>query len=575
MRRLLFALAPLLLAAPALAQNRLPVTGLPPTDTVVDAIFAIPDDQIQVMKHLDELANGIGPRLTSSQNLTEACEWAADRFREFGLENVHLVEWGTFPVGFDRVHKKGRMISPRKVELDFTTNSWSPGTKGSVTGRAVVCPQTDEELTAALASLPGAWLLVAGNGPIFDQEGDGFRERLGRACDQAGIAGMLRPSRSDELVHTGGNYNVDPAKLPTRVSISLRRDQFAELRTRAVAGENVQLEFDIAQTFTPGPIPLYNVIGEIPGTDKASEMLIFGGHLDSWDGARGTQDNGTGTCTTLEAARILVQALNEQGLRPRRTIRFMLWSGEEQGLLGSRAYVEQHQDELPNISAVIVHDGGTNACSGIQASPALRPMFAEVFAPIISHTADNADEDLRFRIVEVDRLPVGVGSDHDTYLTYGVPGIFWDQRGKTSYGYIHHTQHDLYSEANAAYEIYTSRIVASAAWRLSNTETMVPRDDLTSGEGRAPKRRMGIALGDDGVTAMEVPAEGLAAKAGMKAGDRIVSIGGKEVSNQQTLREALNAEGERKLVVWQRGTEKMAAWFDWEKKTVETAAVPR
>lgn len=574
MRRLLLALAPLLLAGSALAQQRLPVTGLPPTDTVVDAIYAIPDEQLQVMQHLDELANGIGPRLTSSANLTEACEWAADRFREFGLENVRLVEWGTFPVGFDRIHKHGRMVSPRKLELDFTTSAWTPGTPGAVTGRAVVCPQTDEELAAVKSALPGCWLLVASNGPTFDQEGDGFRERLGRACDEAKIAGVIRPSRSDELVHTGGNYRVDPEKLPTRVSITVRRDQFADLKARAAAGETVELEFDIAQTFTPGPIPLYNVIAEIPGTDKAGEMLIFGGHIDSWDGARGTQDNGTGTSTTLEAARILAMTLREQGLKPRRTIRFMLWSGEEQGLLGSRAYAEQNQQELPNISAVIVHDGGTNACSGIQASPALRPMFEEVFAPIIQHTADAADEDLRFRIVDVERLPLGVGSDHDTYLTYGVPGIFWDQRGKTSYGYIHHTQHDLYSQANADYQRFTSRVVAAAAWRLANTETMVPRDDLPTGEGRAPRRRMGVSLGDDGVTAVEVTADGLAAKAGIKAGDKLISIGGKVVNNQQTLREALNAEGERKLVVWQRGAEKMAAWFDWEKRAVEAAAVP-
>jgi hypothetical protein len=568
--------ASLLLGAPAAAQESLPLTGLPADDAVVNAIYAIPDEQLEVMQHLDELVNGIGPRLTSSRNLTEACEWAADRFRDWGLENVRLVEWGTFPVGFDRVHRRGRMLAPRKLELDFTTNAWTSGTAGPVRGPAVICPLNDEELTEVRHRLPGAWLLVpASGGPIFAKDGDGFRERLGRECDAARIAGQVRPSRTEELVHTGGQYQIDPEHLPSRVTISVRRDQFGGLMKRAMAGEEVALEFDIAQTFTPGPIPLYDVIAEIPGTDKANEMVIFGGHIDSWDGARGAQDNGTGTATTLEAARILSQTLAEQGLRPRRTIRFMLWSGEEQGLLGSRAYAEQHPEELPFISAVVVHDGGTNACAGIEASPAMRPMFAEVFAPMISHTADAVDEDLRFRIAEVDQITFPIGSDHDTYIPLGVPGFFWQQHGKTSYGYIHHTQHDLYGEANPEYQRFTSRVVAATAWRLANAETMVPRSDLPGrGEGRMPRRRLGIQPGEDGATIAAVTDGGMAASAGMKVGDKILKIGEREVKDMQTLFESLNAEGDRKMVVWQRGGEKFAAWLDWEKKTAEAAPVP-
>ncbi len=566
----------LLLGAPAAAQDLLPLTGLPADDAVVNAIYAIPDEQLEVMQHLDELVNGIGPRLTSSRNLTEACEWAADRFRGWGLENVRLVEWGTFPVGFDRVHRRGRMLAPRKMELDFTTSAWTSGTDGPVRGPAVICPQNDEELLAVRQRLPGAWLLVAASGgPIFAQAGDGFRERLGRECDEAHIAGQVRPSRSEELVHTSGQYRIDPEKLPSRVSVSLRRDQFAELMKHAMAGEEVALEFDIAQTFTPGPIPLYDVIAEIPGTDKANEMVIFGGHIDSWDGARGAQDNGTGTATTLEAARILSQTLAEQGLRPRRTIRFMLWSGEEQGLLGSAAYAAQHPAELPFISAVVVHDGGTNACAGIEASPAMRPMFTEVFAPLIEHTRDAADEDLRFRIAEVERITYPIGSDHDTYIPLGVPGFFWQQHGKTSYGYIHHTQHDLYGEAKPEYQRFTSRVVAATAWRLANAETMVPRSDLPAGgEGRMPRRRLGIQPGEDGATIAGLTEGGLAASAGMKVGDKILKIGEREVKDMQTLFEGLNAEGDRKMVVWQRGNEKLAAWLDWEKKTAEAAPVP-
>jgi carboxypeptidase Q len=558
------------LAAPAFAQSSmLPITGLPADDAVVNAIYAIPDEEMQVMAILDELVNGIGPRLTSSTNLTEACEWAAQRFEGYGLQNVRLVEWGTFPVGFDRVSKRGRMVQPKKMELDFTTNAWTPGTWGAQRGRALNAPTNDEELEAIRAQLPGAWLMCASRNvaPAYGDEDD-FRHRLGRACDEAGLFGVITPGRG-ELVHTGGNYRIDPENLPTRVAITLRRDQFGDISQRVAGGEEVELEFDVQQNFVPGPIPLYNVIAEIPGTDKAQEMLIFGGHIDSWDGARGTQDNGTGTSTTLEAARILAATLREQGLQPRRTIRFMLWSGEEQGLLGSRAYAEQHQEELPFISAVIVHDGGTNACSGIQTTPAMMPMFEEVFAPMIAHTAAREDEDLRFRIVPVDQLPRGVGSDHDTYLPYGVPGFFWDQHGKTSYGFIHHTQHDLYGQAVADYQRSTARVVAATAWRLANAETMVPRDDMATTS--SPRHRMGVVLGDDGVTVQSVAEGSLAAKAGLKAGDKILRIDARAVDGQTALREALNADGERKLVVWQRGEEQLAAWIDWEKQTTEPA----
>ncbi|MBT3711388.1 MAG: hypothetical protein HOG19_18230, partial [Gammaproteobacteria bacterium] len=116
------------LAAPAVAQQLDSLTGLSPSDPVVDAIYSITDADLQVMDVLDELSNGIGPRLTSSKNLTEACNWAQGKFDSFGLSNSRLEQWGTFPVGFDRRLSVGAMTSPRKLELSFNTNSWTPGT---------------------------------------------------------------------------------------------------------------------------------------------------------------------------------------------------------------------------------------------------------------------------------------------------------------------------------------------------------------------------------------------------------------------------------------------------------------
>lgn len=545
----------------------LPHTGLPASDPVVDAIYGLADSDLQVEDLLDQLSNGIGPRLTSSQSLQEACEWAAGQFRSFGIENVRLEEWGTFPVGFDRHSMRGRMITPEPRELVFTTRSWTPGTEGNERGFAFLAPKTEEELDALRGKLSGAWILASSSNvapryrEVPEGEEEELRDRFGKMCDEEGIFGVVRPGRG-ELVHTSGNSQVDFQNLPTHTSIMLRRDQFRSIFDSLTDGVPVELEFDIHQTFREGPIPLYNVIAEIPGTDLADQIVIIGGHIDSWDGARGAQDNGTGTSTTLEAARLLSTILAEQNLQPRRTIRFMLWSGEEQGLLGSRAYIKQHPEELEKITGVFVHDGGTNACSGISTTPALKPLFEEVFGPIISYTAENEDEHTRFRLIEKGRLPRGVGSDHDAYLSAGVPGFFWDQFGEANYTYIHHTQNDTTAEVRQDYQRATSRVVASAAWRVSNMDSMLPRE-----ENKKPQR-LGVFMGEgnkiDGVSD-----EGMAAEAGMMKGDQLVSIDGIAIASTRDIRKALRESGDRRTVVWQRGEEVFTAIFDYKANKVE------
>lgn len=573
-------LAPVLLAAflplSALAAQTasdaslMPNTGLPITDSVVDAVYAIPDKEMQVTDILDQLSNGIGPRLTSSTSLTEACEWAADEFRSFGIENVRMEEWGTFPVGFDRHSMTGRMVSPEKRELVFTTASWTPGTDGPVRGPVLLAPKTEEDLDALRGNLQGAWILASSSSvaPRFGKPREGKEQplnyRFGLVCEEEGIAGVIRPGRG-ELVVTSGNYRIDWDNLPTHVAISLRRDQFRSIFDNLKSGEAVELEFNIHQSFREGPIPLYNIIAEIPGTDLADQMVIFGGHIDSWDGARGAQDNGTGTSTTLEAARILSSILKEQGLQPRRTIRFMLWSGEEQGLLGSRAYIDQHPEEMEHISSVIVHDGGTNACSGISTTPDMMPLFEEAFAPIIGHTENAEDENLRFRLVAKRALPRGVGSDHDAYLSGGVPGFFWEQSGETNYTYIHHTQHDTTDEVREDYQRFTARVVASAAWRLANMEPMVPRDSIETPKER---QRLGLFLGED-AKLDGVADDSLAKRAGMKAGDTLLSIDDVKIESLRDIRKAMRKDANRRKVMWKRGEETFSAWFDWEEDSVE------
>src|SRR5262245_54376837 len=342
--------------------------------SVVDKIIDEGRNRTEVMAHLDHLTNGIGPRLTSSDRLTRACSWARHQFESWGLKNCRLEQWGTYPVGFNRGPWKGRMISPEESDLTFITMSWTPGTDGPVEGRAVMGPSTEEDLAAVEPFLKGAWVLSPGASTAKE-----LNEKILAAYDKAGIAGLIRRGGADLLI-TAGNGRISWDKLPKRVNIVLQRGQYDKIKELIGDGKKVSLRFDIKNEFVKGPIPLYNVLAEIPGTEKPEEMVIVGGHIDSWDGATGTTDNGTGTCTTLEAARLLMKA----GAKPKRTIRFMLWSGEEQGLLGSQAYIRKHPEENERISAVLVHDGGTNYVSGILATKPMVPLFEKIFERAMS-----------------------------------------------------------------------------------------------------------------------------------------------------------------------------------------------
>ena len=152
--------------------------------------------------------------------------------------------------------------------------------------------------------------------------------------EEVGVAGWIYPSRGDAITILG-SARVTWDNLPKIPRITLRKDQYDVIMEKMGNEEEVTLRIDIRNHFQPGPVKYYNVIADIVGTEFPDEYVIIGGHIDSWDGATGTSDNGMGTATTIEAARIL----SEAGIKPRRTIRFMLWSGEEQGLLGSKAWV--------------------------------------------------------------------------------------------------------------------------------------------------------------------------------------------------------------------------------------------
>lgn len=509
----------------------------------------------QVMAHLDHLVNRIGPRLTGSDNLTVAGEWARDTFQAMGLE-ARVEQWGEFAVGFNRGPWWGRMTKPEPMELVCNTDSWTAGTRMPSRGKLLPAPKNAEELAAMKGQLANVWLL--------NPAGGAFLKELSAAMESEGGYGFVSGGRGDLLL-TGGSPRVEMDKLPKLPFVRLRSDCYATLQKHLADGKEVEVEFDIRNHFRKGPIPLYNVIADLPGTEHPDEFVVVGGHLDSWDGATGTTDNGTGTATTIEAARILTAI----GSKPKRTIRFMLWSGEEQGLMGSRAWVQKHKDELVKYSACLVHDGGTNYLSGIAGMKEMRPQLELVFAPILSLSTE-----MPFKIRDIEAF-TPIGSDHESFTAAGVPGFFWDQAGRANYTHTHHTQYDTYDSAIPEYQMHSSVVTATGALGIANLPALLSRENMKvqrfpGGQGggrpaRGSGRLLGVQLEDDGKTIAEINDGGLAKKAGLQAGDCIVKIGDTAIGSLDDLRKALDGGTVQKVLTVKRGGKELTVPITFEK----------
>ncbi len=293
-------------------------------------------------------------------------------------------------------------------------------------------------------------------------------------------------SSKDERVWTTSSNNWIQRQLadyPTDVEVNVRESDFDYLSARAYEGVDIQLEFDLQHNLQAGPFPAYNVIAEIIGTEKPDEVIIISAHMDSWDGpgSQGATDNGTGTAVTLEAARILLAS----GAKPKRTIRFALWGGEEQGLLGARGYIETlSDDEKANISAVFVDDGGTNFQGGIPAADWMVDYLAAATAPINNQFYSETDD----AFLNVNIRPTGKkidthgGSDHAAFNAVGIPGFFWDETGRAEYQFGWHTQHDRVDLAIEEYLIQSATNTAVLAYNLANAPDLLPREDPNAPE---------------------------------------------------------------------------------------------
>ncbi len=453
----------------------------------------------QVWDHLTYLSEEIGPRLTGSTNLDRAHAWTRDKFIEFGLTATNE-KWGEVPVRFDRGPSYAKMTSPANVEFEMTTRSWAPGTNGPVTGPVFKNPTTLEELAAIEDKLEGAWILSKPQARRGRRRGGGgggeetdearaareVQEQITSALDEAGIAGRIVSSRND-IVLTGavrGWRELEYDQLGDEVNMTVRRIDYDAMNSRLSDGEEVTVEANLVHHFAEGPFPLFNTIAEIKGTEWPDEVVIVSGHLDSWDGpgTQATQDNGTGCSTALEAARLLMAA----GAQPKRTIRFILWSAEEQGLHGSTAYVKNlSEEEKAGISAAFVEDGGTNYSGGVSCIASMEPMLARAIAPI-----QEAFPDLPMKLDVRERMSRFGGSDHAPFVRAGIPGFFFMETGSggregKNYNFIHHTQHDTMRYAVPEYLVQSATLSAVLAYNLACADTLLPRE-LEETEAAAP-----------------------------------------------------------------------------------------
>jgi hypothetical protein len=532
-------------AAAGIDQVDIPVISDEP---VVQKVVELGRTDSRVQEHLRYLTKEIGPRLTSSHNLMVAEKWCRDQFETFGL-SARLERWGEYPVGFDRGPWSGSVVGAtgELAQLDFITPAWSPGVFGPTQGAAVKYPETMGELKKVEGRLEGAWVLR----PRWRSGGPAkkLRERIDKALAKKNIAGQVVRVGGDEgeLVHTRGKYKITWDELPRDVTIYLRGSQYDQVMAQMDDGKEPKLEFSIDNRFFNGPVPQYNVIAEIPGTEKPDEFVIIGGHIDSWDGAEGAVDNGTGVATTMEAARLLVAA----GAKPKRTIRFMLWSGEEQGLLGSKGYVANHPEEMDKISAVLVHDGGTNYLAGLNVTPEIKAQLEPVLEPLTK-----LDEKFPFELQYADSLMTG-GSDHSPFINAGAPGFFWNQEGESDYDHMHHTQFDTFDTAVADYQEHSAIVAAITAYQIANLDALLDRTNSAP----IPWRRANVDL--DGLKVRSVDKKGKAKTAGWKVGDEIVSVEGEEVKSRWNLFRKLQRGEAKKTVRIKRGGKEIDTVLDF------------
>jgi carboxypeptidase Q len=466
-----------------------------PVDTAgAGRLIAEAMDHSAIMANLEYLGDMIGPRLTGSPAARKANDWTAERFRSYGLA-AHLEPW-TFGVTWERGSAALRILAPFARNLTGYSWAWTAGTAGKALPGPVVRidASTPESLAAYTPKVRGAWLMLRPPASIWNPDGPPMTAADSEAMQEARRRRFAQPRDSSEAARLARQqFNIDrPYILRKAGALGILTDGAKEQALMTMSGSpnsvsplpNVVIAHEDYAMFDRligmGVVPRisgrinnrlgrvavtqWNTVAEIPGTELPGEVVILGAHLDSWDLGTGVTDNGTGSMVVLEAARTIAQS----GLRPRRTIRFILFTGEEQGLLGSRAYAAAHAAEMDSIQAVLVLDNGTGMITGqaLQGRDELAPLWADLLAPVGALGAKGV------------RQAHKGGTDHLSFVPYGVPAFNFDQESR-GYNHTHHSQADTYDHAVPDDLRQASAVMAVTAFELANLPVLLPRGDRT------------------------------------------------------------------------------------------------
>jgi carboxypeptidase Q len=473
-----------------------------------------------VMEYAFYLTDVSGPRLTNSPGYERAANWAKTELTKMGLKNARLESWGDFGKGWQQEQCYIAMTAPYYQPLIAVPRAWTGSTpgEGKFTGDVVMVKVKDStELSQYTGKLKGKIVMVWSGAelkPSFDADGNRFTEEalakmaaspgpqqrqggsqgdsvqraermrrnlLQRKIDQfltaeqpALILSMNQNGTDGTIfVSGGGSYAKDGVVGPA--SIMLSGDDYLRIQRLEAKGIEVKLEANVKTRFFTEDLKAYNVFAEIPGTDPRlkDEIVMLGGHLDSWHGATGATDNAAGCAVMMEAVRI-IQAMD---IKPRRTIRIALWSGEEQGLLGSRNYVKttiadpaKMELKAPHekISAYYNLDNGTGRIRGIylQGNAGVRELFASWLAPF---------HDLGATTVTLNNTG---GTDHLAFDAVGIPGFQFIQDEIEYDTRTHHTNMDSYDHLVADDLKQASTIVAAFVLNTAQLDTKLPRKEL-------------------------------------------------------------------------------------------------
>jgi hypothetical protein len=494
-------------AVPALS----PAQSVEPVD--LGAIHRIKDEALgpnsKVMDTAFYLTDVHGPRLTSSKGHRAAAEWAVQRLKEYGLENVHLEKWGPFAKSWNLEYYSGHMIEPSYQPLIALPVAWTPGTNGVVSGNPIlVTPQNHAELDAFKGKLAGKIVLISPKRDLTlpltplatrytDSELQEIQTAAIRLPGQFGPIGRGAPTppggvSTDELqtflkeekpalviqisfryeggTMGGGGANRNATdNLPTVAMDAEHYNRIARLLEHHIP---VTLQFEIKASYGDD-VDSFNVIGEIPGNAKKDELVMVGGHFDSWHYGTGATDNGAGSAIAMEVMRVL----KTTGLKMDRTVRLALWSGEEQGLLGSHAYVKEHFADPTVMKPTAEHgkisgywniDNGSGKIRGVylQGNDMCRPIFERWIEPF---------KDLGVSTITVRNTG---GTDHQSFDRVGIPGFQFIQDPLDYETRTHHSNMDVYDRLQATDMMQMSAVEAGMVYLTAVRPDKLPRKPL-------------------------------------------------------------------------------------------------